>query len=216
MKIASLLFLSSLFVIAPVRRCDAQTAPLQKPPVYVSNFEIDVAPAKAEPAVATNASAGAAAQKRDETAAQRANRLVDLMSTNILEALRKGGYTVQRLAADQGRPSEGILIRGIFAEVDNENHWRRGVIRSSSDSGRLQVVVSVANLARPEQALYEIANLSGNENKPGAVITLSPYVPLTKFEINKDPDENQIKRIASQITADLTALLNKNPAALTQ
>jgi len=77
-------------------------------------------------------------------------------------------------------------------------------------------VVSVANLAKPDQALYEIANLPGNENKPGAVITLSPYVPLTKFDVSKDADEVVFKSIAARIVNDLTALLNANPSAISQ
>jgi hypothetical protein len=217
-KIASLLCLLFLVELAPVRQCYAQTADPPKPPVYVGSFDIDVVPAKNDRNVAggRNPSADQRGEKKEETAAQHARRLVDLLSNDLLEALWKAGYSAQRLGPNQGRPSGGVQIRGVFAEVDSENHWRRAVIRSGSDSGKLEVLVSVANLARPEQALYEIARLPGNENKPGAVITLSPYAPLTKFETDKDPEENQFKRIASRVVADLTALLNTNPAALTQ
>src|SRR5438309_1205974 len=65
-------------------------------------------------------------------------------------------------------------------------------------------------------ALYEIANVPGNENKPGAMITLSPYAPLTKFDLNKDANEDVFKSIASRIVADLTTLLNANPSAMSQ
>jgi hypothetical protein len=114
------------------------------------------------------------------------------------------------------RPDSGVQIRGLFAEVDNENHWRRAVIRSGDDSGKMEALVAVANLSKPDQALYEIAHLPGNEDKPGAVITLSPYVPLTKFDLSKDADENVFKAIAPRIVNDLTDLLNRNPAALTE
>jgi hypothetical protein len=74
----------------------------------------------------------------------------------------------------------------------------------------------VANLAKPEQALYEIAHLTGNEDRPGAVITLSPYVPLTKFDLSKDADENVFKGIAPRVVDALTDLLRRNPAAIPQ
>jgi len=109
-----------------------------------------------------------------------------------------------------------VRIRGLFAEIDNENHWCRAVIRTASDSGKMEALVSVANLAKPDQALYEIANVPGNENKPGAVITLSPYVPLTKFDLSKDANEDVFRRLAARIVNDLTTLLNANPAAMSQ
>jgi hypothetical protein len=80
----------------------------------------------------------------------------------------------------------------------------------------MQALVAVANLAKPEQALYEIAQLPGNDDRPGAVITLSPYVPLTKFDLGKDANEDAFQKVAPRIVADLTALLNANPAALSQ
>jgi hypothetical protein len=80
----------------------------------------------------------------------------------------------------------------------------------------MEAMVSVANLAKPEQALYEIAPLPGNEDKPGAVITFSPYIPLTKFDLSKDAKEDVFQKIAPQIVNDLTDLLNANPLAIPQ
>jgi hypothetical protein len=109
-----------------------------------------------------------------------------------------------------------VGIRGLFAEVDSENHWRRAVIRTTTDSGKIEALVVVSNLAKPEQALYEIAQLPGNEPGPGAVITLSPYVPLTKYDLSKDAKEEAFQQIASRIVKDLTDLLQRNPAAIPQ
>jgi hypothetical protein len=143
-----------------------------------------------------------------------AARLVDTLSASLVEALQEAGYSAQRLGRNAGRPDSGVQIRGLFAEIDKENHWRRGVIRTASDSGKFQLLVSVANLTKPEQALYEIAPLPGNENKPGAVITLSSYVPLEKFEIDKDINEDQIKKSAARVVSDLDKLIQANPAAV--
>jgi len=144
-----------------------------------------------------------------------ASRLVELMSTKLVAALRKAGYKAVRMQPGDVRPDIGVSIRGLFAEIDSENRWRRAVIRTPADSGKMQALVSIANLAKPDQALYEIANLPGNE-KPGAVITLSAYVPLAKFDLSKDANDGVFKSIAARIVNDLTALLNANPSALSQ
>ncbi|HXN53296.1 MAG TPA: DUF4410 domain-containing protein [Candidatus Acidoferrum sp.] len=176
-----------------------------KPTVYVSDFEIDVLP-----------SPQSGAPKPEEDPGKQASRLVELMSTKLVAALQKAGYTAVRMHAGDARPDSGVQIRGLFAEVDNENHWRRAVIRTATDSGKMEALVAVANLAKPEQALYEIAHLPGNEPKPGAVITLSPYVPLTKFDLSKDANEDVFQKIAPRIVNDLTDLLNANPLAIPQ
>jgi Domain of unknown function (DUF4410) len=184
-----------------------------KPTVYVSDFEIDVVPS---PSGRRAAAPQAGGETQDDDPRTLASRLVELMSTKLVAALRKAGYTAVRLQAGAERPDSGVQIRGLFAEIDGENHWRRAVIRTAEDSGKIQAVVGVSNLAKPDQAMYEIANVPGNENKPGAEITLSPYVPLIKFELNKDANEDVFKGIAPRIVSDLTTLLNANPAAMTQ
>jgi hypothetical protein len=180
----------------------------------VSDFELDVLPANPDRNTLTaTPPAPQAGAKQAEEARKQASRLVDRMAANLVLALEKAGYTVVRLRPGDARPDEGVCIRGLFAEVDNENHWRRAVIRSGSDSGKIQALVSVANLTKPDQALYEIANLPGNEDKPGAVITLSPYVPLAKFDLDKDAPEEAFQKTAARIVTDLTELLAENPAA---
>ena len=176
-----------------------------KPTVYVSDFQIDVVPPS-----------GPAAQKPQDDPQKLAHHIVELMSTKLLMALQKAGYSATRMHAGDPRPDSGVQIRGLFAEVDNENHWRRAVIRTATDTGKIQALVGVANLAKPEQALYEIAPLPGNEDKPGAVITLSPYVPLTKYELSKDANEDAFRGIAARVVNDLTELLQRNPAAISE
>ncbi len=193
---------------------EPQTATSSKPTVYVSDFELDALPSESLSRAAAAPQAGA--QAPDDDPRKQASRLVELMSTKLVAALRKAGYTAVRLQPGAARPDSGVRIRGLFAEIDNENHWRRAVIRTVSDSGKMEALVSVANLAKPDQALYEIANVPGNENKPGAVITLSPYVPLTKFDLSKDANEDVFKSIAPRIVNDLTALLNANPSAMSR
>ena len=192
------------------------TTSVTKPTVYVSDFEIDVAPTPPAPGMTAAPAPQQGKLSPEEEARKLAGRLVELMSSKVIAALQKAGYSAVRMHRGDARPDSGVQIRGVYAEVDNENHWRRAVIRNADDSGKMQALVAVANLSKPEQKLYEIAQLPGNEDKPGAVITLSPYVPLTKFDLSKDAKEDVFQKIAPRIVDDLTALLNANPAALTQ
>ena len=191
-----------------------QTATSAKPTVYVSDFEIDVAATSSGGRKAAASRAGE--EPPDDDPGILASRLVEQMSTKLVAALRKAGYKAVRMQPSDARPDSGVWIRGLFAEIDNENHWRRAVIRTPADSGKMQALVSVANLAKPDQLLYEIANVPGNENKPGAMITLSSYVPLMKFDLGKDANEGVFKSIAARIVNDFTSLLDANPSALSQ
>jgi len=211
--LARLLFIGAILLSAnwsdgdaSARRRRPQTPTAgPKPPVYVSDFQIDVLPPS-----------GSSPQKPENDPQKLANHIVELMSTKLLIALQKAGYSAARMHGGDARPDSGVQIRGLFAEVDNENHWRRAIIRTATDSGKIQALVAVANLAKPEQALYEIAPLPGNEDKPGAVITLSPYVPLTKYELSKDANDDVFRGIAARVVNDLTELLQRNPAAISK
>lgn len=206
------------FVLAPglpAKPAPPAQAASDKPTVYVSDFELDVLPANNERGISTATPAPTPPPtKQAEDARKQASHIVEQMATALVQALQKAGYTATRLRSGDSRPQQGVHVRGLFAEVDKENHWRRAVIRSASDSGKIQALVSVANLSKPDPALYEIANLPGNDNKPGAVITLSPYVPLEKFDLDKDAPDEAFQKTAALIVKDLTALLNANPAAV--
>lgn len=186
--------------------------------VYVSDFELDVPNAKDE----KNAPAGGATPaassdtKKEEGPAEQARELVDLMSSTLVKELQKAGYTARRLRPGEARPTEGVGIQGVFAEPDEQNRLRRAVIGTISSTGKMALFVGVSNLARPEQALYAPADPKSPENKPGAVITVSSYAPVAKFEMPKDVTEKAVKDTASAIAADLTTLLNSNMAALTR
>ena len=203
-----------------------------KPTVYVYDFELDVVPARAanqsptsfRPAPPTIGPSPMSLMQQprkkqltpEQETRKHASELVNWMSASIIAELQNAGYTANRLHANDVRPSSGVAIRGLFAEIDKENHWRRAVIHTADDSGKMQALVSVANLAKPDQTLYEIAPLPDNEPQPGAVITLSPYVPLTKYEIDKQADQAAFQALAARVVKDLTALLAANPTALTQ
>jgi hypothetical protein len=141
-----------------------------------------------------------------------ARRLADFFSTTLTETLQENGYSA---APDLGtRPSNGVLIRGIFTEYDDMNRVRTAVLGSASVNRRFALYVGIFNLARPDEPLYEPAALQSPDERYGPIITLNNYIPLAKYELDKNPTEEEVRRICSRIVHDLTNLLDANPYAL--
>ncbi len=234
-------------------------SPAKSMVVYVSDFELDVRPAKAPrrtpPAnpsgrnAANGNSPGAPASdtsnispttskgtspgrpgrpqssarttdsEPEQTPDQRAAALMNAMSESLLTALEKAGYQPQRLRAGAALPSVGLRIRGVFAEADERNRARRLLVGGDPIGPNMLLFVGVNDLALPEQPLYQLAHLpandpSTNDGKHGPMITVTPYAPTVRFEMSRSPSDEEFEKIASEITADVTALLNSNPWVL--
>jgi hypothetical protein len=160
--------------------------------------------------------AAARPESKEDPATQEANELVTAMAENLVSALEKAGYTVRRLRASEALPKVGLRIRGVFAEPDEQNRIRRLLVGSGSNSPNILLYVGVNNLAQPEQPLYELANPPSNDGKHGPVITVTSYSPAVRFELARNPSDEELKKIAAQIAADLTGLVNANPLARIQ
>jgi hypothetical protein len=195
----------------------ADASPSKSKVVYVSDFELDAVSGKEQktpPAGNTAPVSQVDSKKKEDSPAEQASKLVDFMSITLVKELEKAGYAARRLRPGEARPEEGVGIHGVFAEPDEQNRLRRAVVGDAPSIGKMELFVGVSNLARPEQALYALADPKG-ENKPGAVITVSSYTPVAKFEMEKNATEKTVKDTASTIVADLTLLLNANIAAVT-
>jgi hypothetical protein len=155
-------------------------------------------------------------EPKEDPATQEANELVTAMAENLVSALEKAGYTVRRLRASEALPKVGLRIRGVFAEPDEQNRIRRLLVGSGSTSPNILLYVGVNNLAQPEQPLYELANPPSNDGKHGPVITVTSYSPAVRFELARNPSDEELKKVAAQIAADLTGLVNANPLARIQ
>jgi hypothetical protein len=200
----------------------ASGSPTNAPRTSSSSDRASDVPPVAQPSTSSGASSNRPNAVRtvdsqtDDSPAQRANELVNAVSENIVSALEKAGYKAQRLRAGEPRPVKGLRIRGVFAESDEKNRAHRLLLGSDSTAPRLILYVGVNNLARPEQPLYELANPPSNDSRFGPLITVTSYSPAVRFELAKDPTDEEIKKIATQITADLTSLLNANPLMATE
>ena len=190
-------------------------------PILISDFELVsvTPPANSPRAPATAGQSPQTKQKpptsdQPELASAQARRLVDFFAATLVETLRKSGY-----AARRGRGaalSKGALLRGVFAEPDEKNRIRRTLLGGTSVNPKFFLYVGIFNLARPDQPLYQLAAEQPGGSRFGPVITLNNYVPLAKYELDKNPTEEDVRKVCAQIAASLTSVLSANPNAFNQ
>lgn len=191
--------------------------------VYVTLFDINAAPGK-EPAAITQAPApqkpqpGARASGESprvlqdaETNSKQAERLKTFFGDALVQALRKTGFN----AAPQGdsRPEKGVLIKGVFAEVDSQNHNCLAILGGTTPAPRFVLYVGALNLARPDQPLYRVMSMENCDAQFGPLISLNNYIPMEKYEVSKSPTEDEVRKVCGQVVANLRALLTVNSAA---
>ena len=176
--------------------------------VYVSDFDLDILHGK------ETTSAPSADLQGQDSPTERANALVNAVSEALVRALEKAGYEVHRMRDGEAHPLAGMQIRGVFAESDEQNRVRRLLVGGVAVSPQMLLFVGVNNLARPEQPLYALANPPSTDVGHGPVITVTSYAPVTRFELNRKPAEDDLKKIATQVAESFAALLNANLTAV--
>ena len=224
----------------------AVTAPSGSLMIYVSDFDLDVlqrkptgrTPRRNPPATpGSTSSASAASSKKanssysssgasrspsspddskEITPADQANALVNTVSESLIRALHEAGYQAQRLPAGTALPKLGLRLRGVFAEADESNRARRLLIGGEPVSPTILLFVGVNNLSRPEQPLYVLADPPYPDPRHGPVITVTSYAPAARFELSREPSDEELNKMSRQIAADLTALLGSNSLSLPQ
>jgi len=149
----------------------------------------------------------------DDSPHAQAVKLVDLASTTLVKILEQEGYSARRLPYSASAPDSGVVLRGVFAQVDENSGLRRAVIGGLATDAKMQLFVGVGNLARPEQPVYAVLSPQTADNI-GPLISVSVYAPVGRYELDREPSEELLKRTATSIASDLTRLLNANPLAL--
>ena len=144
-----------------------------------------------------------------------ARRLMDFFAATLVQSFQKAGYNAARRQGNVNSP-KGVLLRGIFAEADTRNRIRRALLGGGSPSAKLLLYVGTFNLARPDQPLYEQALQQYPESRYGPIITVNNYIPMVRFELSKNPTEDEVRRICNQIVQNLGALLKANPSSFAQ
>jgi hypothetical protein len=212
----------------------------QSVPVFITDFELSVSPAAT---AATQSASPSSTSARNRPATSRplqttpitpaqpaprqpasvrnetdppniqARRMIDFFNLTLLQALQQNHFNANRVPTPTSTQNLGVLISGIFAEDDPQNRVRRGLLGSTAPGSKFLLYVGVFNLSRPKQPLYELAPVQNQDPRYGPVIALNNYIPLTKFEVDKNPTEEEVRKICAEIVANLVALLSANPAA---
>jgi hypothetical protein len=55
-----------------------------------------------------------------------------------------------------------------------------------------------------------------NDARHGPVITVTSFSPVARFEMDKNPSDDDLKKITADIVMGLSALLRANPTAVSQ
>jgi len=195
-------------------------------PVYVVPFEIHSGaeaqsrksppqrPAKRSQDNSKETSESQPVWEDSDTAAAQVRSLKKFFSDSLVQAFQKQGFP----AAPQGGTAaqKGILIRGVFAEVDSRSRNCLGLLGGTAPSTQFILYVGIFNLSRPDQPLYQPVLTESCDARYGQLISLNNYVPMNKYEMSKDPKEEEIRKICARIVSQLTTLLQANPSAFAQ
>jgi hypothetical protein len=185
--------------------------------IYVSDFDLDAENFQADEGrtkvVPRPGLIQGPRQKEHDPAAQ-AKKTVDSMATDIVNDLKKASYKAQRLGTTDAKPSSGAWVHGVFTELDEGNRIHRAVIGFGAGEAKMNLYVTMNDLAHPEQALYNVTESGDSGNKPGAAITLNPYVAAAKFVMEKNAPDKTVKKTASEISAEIIKHLKEHEPTL--
>jgi Domain of unknown function (DUF4410) len=181
--------------------------------VYVRDFELDAENVTVDKGVGGQVRPGlierpSKREQRDPEA--QAKKVVDTMSKSLVDDLHKAGYKAQRLGPNDSNPSTGALVTGVFTEVDEGNRMHRALIGFGSGSAKMDLYVTMSDLASPQKPLYNLAQEDTSGKKPGAAITLNPYAAAVKFAMEKNAPDKTVKKTASEISTDVVKHLKEH------
>lgn len=203
-----------------------ETPPAQQAPfvfskadsvIYVSDFDLDAQNFQADEGrtkVVPRPGLIEGPRKREQDPAAQAKKTVDEMATNIVNDLKKAGYKAQRMGTTDAKPSSGVWVHGVFTELDEGNRIHRAVIGFGAGEAKMDLYVTMNDLSHPEQALYNVSESGDSGKKPGAAITLNPYVAAAKFVMEKNAPDKTVKKTASEISAEIIKHLKEHEPTL--
>jgi hypothetical protein len=186
--LSTLFFFVALCVVAQASLAQEPAGPQKLPAftftkdmtVYVSDFDLDAQNVQVDKGLVIDQVRPGILERPSKRAqkdpAAQAKKLVNTMSESIVKDLQKAGYKAQLLMNDEPKSSTGSWVHGVFTQVDEGNRRRRAIIGFGSGEAKMELFVTLTDLASPTKPLYETAQEGTSRGKPGTVITLNPYV----------------------------------------
>jgi len=179
--------------------------------IYVADFGIDGGEVKEETGLLVDGGplGGGRMQRfnplhRRESPELTAARLVSLLADSLTQDLKNYGLPARRLWLGLVQPGRGWVISGQFLEVDEGNRLRRAVIGFGYGATEMQIEVQVTNMnTHPGTPFLTLGSSTGSGDRPGAAVTLNPYVAAAKFVLAKNASERDVTHAASNIAAEI-------------
>jgi hypothetical protein len=179
--------------------------------IWVSDFELDAGDVKTDKGgIVGEVRPGILERprkRRERDPEVQAKKIVDLMAKSIVDDLQKSGYNAERLLPGATPPATGAWVHGVFTEVDEGNRRRRAIVGFGSGEAKMDLYVTLTDLAAPQKPLYEGEDNQNSGKKLGAVITMNPYVAAAKFVMEKQATDKTVKKTATDISKEVVTHL---------
>lgn len=197
------------------QRREVGALPAQKPEViYVTDFELEAGKVKTEKGLLPTLPKAPGplgdmlpplpgTAKDPEVVAR---ETAEGMSTALVKSLGKVGCDARRLRAKEPMPKTGLLVRGVFTEVNQGNQLRRAVIGFGAGKTDLQVLVVMDDLGQgAPRPFYELKTAADSGRLPGAgpMIVLMPAGAAARFVVAGGDLDRNVKQTATKIAAEV-------------
>lgn len=206
---------------APSANESAISQAAQDKVIYVSDFDLDAANFKQDKGGITGkgyllpAPPKSPLRRKRQDPAVAASKLVSLMSESLVANLQKAGFKAQRLASTEPKPTDGLLVSGVFTELSEGNQMRRALLGFGSGKSKMELFVMLADASAAGHSLYETSAKKSKGKGPGTVIALNPYAGaagfVVKFGMTKNAPEKMVQQTAAKIATELAKQLNTTP-----
>jgi hypothetical protein len=139
-----------------------------------------------------------------ETPAQKAARLAELLSETIANELSTLQIPANRQPLGAPLPADGLLVGGQFLQVDEGNRLKRAIVGFGGGSTEVLVQVAVYDLARSrDEPILVYGTGSGSKPTPGAAVSLNPYAMAARYVLSRNATEKDVRKLGRQIAKDL-------------
>src|SRR5581483_7663258 len=129
--------------------------------IYVSDFDLDAANFKQDKGGITGkgyllpAPPKSLLRRKRQDPSEAASNLVRLMSESLVADLQKAGFKAKRLASTEPKPTDGLVVTGVFTELSEGNQMRRALLGFGSGKSKMELYVMMANASSAANPLYE-------------------------------------------------------------
>lgn len=158
---------------------------------------------------------------RGEDPAERAKRLVRLLSETIVGELqasgvsaeylpgRQSGFRQQFIPADAELPKQGWIVSGWFDKANEGNRAAEATVGFGTGKEDVRIDVAVSDLAGDVAAPFLfIGSDSDQMHLPGGLVTRNPYVIAAKFVLSREDMEKDVKEQGKLIARKIVAYMN--------